>query len=64
LLADPGGYAGDWSGVLWSKTDNGVTTVRASTDADSAPKMQITLTGTYQVMANDIISEALVGPAR
>jgi hypothetical protein len=54
-LDDPGSYGGDWSGLLWSKTDNGVTTIFASINADNTPEMQITLAGSCQLTANDFI---------
>jgi Ca2+-binding RTX toxin-like protein len=55
FLDEPGTYSGDWSGLIWTKIENGVTTVYASTNADDLPEMQISLAGTYQLAADDFI---------
>jgi Ca2+-binding RTX toxin-like protein len=55
FLTNPGGYNGDWSGLVWAKSKGGITTIYASTDADSSPEMQITLTGNHHLTASDFI---------
>ena len=55
ILPNPDTYNGDWSRMLWSVVNAGVTTIYASTDADGEVEMQISLTGTYHLAASDFI---------
>jgi Ca2+-binding RTX toxin-like protein len=55
FLKKPGTYSGDWTGMVWTTTKYGITTVFASTDADGDAEMQIVLTGNMQLTANDFI---------
>jgi Ca2+-binding RTX toxin-like protein len=55
LLTDPTHYSGDWSGLVWETTSNGVTTINVSTDADSASEMQISMTHAYHFATSDFL---------